>query len=422
MATYQFEAMNAQGQEVRDEIEAATQEEAVQKIRAKNYFPTNLREKGSSRTKERAVAAATHQKKGKTITIGGVSQKNLTMFTRQLSTLQDAGLPILRSLRILHVQQKPGVLKNALSDIIDDVEAGATLSEAMAKHGKCFNRLYVNIVRAGEAGGVLDKILLKLADFMEKSLALRRRVIGAMIYPIMVLLVAAGIVSGIIAFIIPKFEKIFKDFNAELPLPTMMLINFSAFVREYWFIFLGVPAIFFLGLKLARSSAGGRYALDWVLLRLPLVKGIVNRSAVSRFTRTLGTLVASGVPILEALKITRDTVGNEVISRALTNVHDSIREGESISAPLKQSGVVDAIVVNMIDVGEETGELDKMLTKVADNYDEEVDTLVGGLMAALEPLMVVLLGGIVGGIVIALFMPLVTLIQSVRGGAGGRHK
>ena len=412
MPTYQFEAMNAQGQEVRDEIEAASQEEAVQKIRAMSYFPTNLREKGGSRGKQRAAAAT--GKKSKAIAFGGVSQKNLTLFTRQLSTLQDAGLPILRSLRILYSQQKAGVLKNALSDVIDDVEAGATLSEAMAKHPKCFNRLYVNIVRAGEAGGVLDRILLRLAEFMEKSLALRRRVIGAMIYPAVVITVAVGIVAAIMMFIIPKFKGIFKDFGSELPKPTEMLINASDSIREYWFLFPVIPLMLYMGLRLTRMSSGGRYWLDWAKLNSPIIGKIVNRSAVSRFTRTLGTLVASGVPILDALRITRDTLGNEVIAKALTTVHDSIREGESIAAPLKQSGVVDAIVVNMIDVGEETGDLDKMLTKVADNYDEEVDVLVGGLVSALEPLMVVILGVMVGGIVIALFMPLVQIIQDVR--------
>jgi len=419
MALYQYEAMNAQGQEIRDEVEAASQEEAIQKIRAKNYFPTNIREKAAAKTKRRAAPSA--ERKGKTIAFGRASPKHLTMFTRQLSTLQDAGLPILRSLRILHGQQKPGVLKNALSDVIEDVEAGATLSEAMAKHPKCFNRLYVNIVRAGEAGGVLDKILLRLADFMEKSLALRRRVIGAMIYPAVVLTVAALIVSLIMTFIIPKFEKIFSEFDAELPGPTLMLIGLSHAIKSYWFVGPIALVLLVLGFRLLKMTSGGRFALDWFKLHVPIVGRIVNRSAVSRFTRTLGTLIASGVPILDALKITRDTVGNEVIARALTSVHDSIREGESIAGPLKQSGVVDAIVVNMIDVGEETGDLDKMLTKVADNYDEEVDTLVGGLVSALEPVMVLILGCIVGGIVISLFLPLVSIIQAARSQGQGRR-
>jgi len=215
-------------------------------------------------------------------------------------------------------------------------------------------------------------------------------------------------------FIIPKFEVIFKDFGSKLPWMTQMLIDLSANIRTNWYYFLVIPVILWVALRATRMSKGGRYSLDWAKLRMPIVGTIVNRSSVARFTRTLGTLVASGVPILDALRITRDTLGNEVIAKALSQVHDSIREGESIAAPLKQSGVVDAIVVNMIDVGEETGDLDKMLTKVADNYDEEVDVLVGGLVSALEPVMVVVLGVLVGGIVVALFMPLVQIIQDVR--------
>lgn len=418
MPVYQFEAMTAQGQEVKEEVEASSQEEAVQKIRAKNYYPTQIRQKsgaGKSSKGRKAAAAAGEGKSGKTLAFGGVSLKNLCMFTRQLSTLQDAGMPILRSLRILHGQQKPGVLKNALIDIIEDVEAGSTLSEAMAKHPKVFNRLYVNIVRAGEAGGVLDSILMRLAEFQEKSVALTRKVKGAMIYPSVVVGVAVIIVIAIMVFIIPKFQGIFKDFDSELPAPTQMLINASGMIQSYWFFIPGIPALIWLSIKAMKMSEQGRYLLDSLKLKVPILGSIVNRSAVSRFARTLGTLVSSGVPILEALKITRETVGNEVIARALAKVHDSIREGESIAGPLKQSGVVDAIVVNMVDVGEETGDLDKMLVKISDNYDEETDALVGGLVAALEPVMVVVLGTIVGGIVIALFMPLVTLIQSAKG-------
>lgn len=417
MPVYQFEAMTAQGQEVKEEIEASSQEEAVQKIRAKNYYPTQIRQKSGAgkSSKGRKAAVAGEGKSGKTLAFGGVSLKNLCMFTRQLSTLQDAGMPILRSLRILHGQQKPGVLKNALIDIIEDVEAGSTLSEAMAKHPKVFNRLYVNIVRAGEAGGVLDSILMRLAEFQEKSVALTRKVKGAMIYPSVVIGVAVVIVIAIMILIIPKFQGIFKDFGSDLPAPTQMLIDTSALIQAYWFFIPGIPALIWLGIKAMKMSDQGRYILDSLKLKAPILGSIVNRSAVSRFARTLGTLVSSGVPILEALKITRETVGNEVIARALAKVHDSIREGESIAGPLKQSGVVDAIVVNMVDVGEETGDLDKMLVKISDNYDEETDALVGGLVAALEPVMVVVLGTIVGGIVIALFMPLVTLIQSAKG-------
>jgi type IV pilus assembly protein PilC len=289
----------------------------------------------------------------------------------------------------------------------------------MEKHPKAFDRLYVHTVRAGEAGGVLDQILRKLAEFMEKSVALRRRVIGAMVYPVMVVGITIIILIFIMMFIVPKFEDIFTKFDVPggLPGPTRFLISVSHIVGANWYLIPLIPLGLWLGLKGLRSSRRGRYGIDWVKMKIPIVGSIVNRQAVARFARTLGTLIASGVPILEALNITRETVGNEVVSRALQHVHDSIREGESIAGPLRQSGVVDPIVVNMVDVGEETGELDKMLTKVADSYDEEVDHLVGSLVSALEPVLVIFLGGSVGLIVVSLFMPLVKLIQTV----GARH-
>ena len=413
MATFQYEAMDAKGQEVRAEVDAGSQEEAITKIRALGHFPTQVRLKG-----KRAVAAAAGPKKrGKAFAIGRVSGKQLTQFTRQMSTLQDAGLPILRSLRILEDQTKPGVLKNALQDIIEDVEAGSTLSEAMEKHPKAFDSLYVHTVRAGEAGGVLDQILRKLAEFMEKSMALKRRIVGAMVYPVMVISVAVIILIAIMFFIVPKFEDIFNKFEIAggLPVPTQVLIAVSNKVGKYWYLLPSIPFGIWLVIRFMKASKGGRYTVDWIKMQMPIVGSIVNRQAIARFARTLGTLIASGVPILEALNITRETVGNEVVARALTQVHDSIREGESIAGPLRQSGVVDPIVVNMVDVGEETGELDKMLVKVADTYDEEVDHLVGSLVSAMEPVMIIFLGGTIGFIVISLFLPLVKLIQSVGG-------
>jgi type IV pilus assembly protein PilC len=411
MAIFQYEAMDAKGQEVRAEIEAASQEEAITKIRALGHFPTQVRLKG----KRAAAAAAGPKKKGKSLTLGRVGGKQLTQFTRQMSTLQDAGLPILRSLRILEDQTKPGVLKNALQDIIEDVEAGSTLSEAMEKHPKAFDRLYVYTVRAGEAGGVLDQILRKLAEFMEKSMALRRRIVGAMVYPVMVISVAVIILIAIMFFIVPKFQDIFIKFDIKggLPVPTQILISVSNTAGAYWYLLPAVPFGIWLILRFTKATAGGRYALDWLKMKLPVIGSIVNRQAIARFARTLGTLISSGVPILEALNITRETVGNAVVSRALGQVHDSIREGESIAGPLRQSGVVDPIVVNMVDVGEETGELDKMLVKVADTYDEEVDHLVGSLVSAMEPIMIIFLGGTIGFIVVSLFLPLVKLIQEV---------
>lgn len=412
MPTFVYEAMNQAGREVKDEIEAGTSEDALAKIRSLGYFPTRIKEKGGAKAK-----AATAKKRRST---GRVNTKSLTQFTRQVSTLQDAGLPILRSLRILEEQQRPGNLKNIIRGLSEDIEGGATLSEACAKHPKCFNRLYVNMVAAGETGGVLDVILQRLAEFLEKAQRLKRKIIGAMVYPIVVITFAVLIVSGIMIKVIPKFKDIFADFGTKLPKVTELLIGMSD-----WFvkgkppgaaiIFLSPFAIYLL-FKLIRTSQGGRYVTDLIGLKIPVLGTLLEKSAVARFTRTLGTLVNAGVPILEAINITRDTSGNEVYARALVKVHDSIREGETFATPLRATKVCDGIVVNMIDVGEETGELDKMLLKVADNYDEEIDVAVASLVSLLEPVMVVVLGGIVGFIVIALFMPLVALIQGVSGG------
>lgn len=420
MATFAYEAMNQAGQEVKDEIDAATSEDALAKIRNLGYFPTRIREKGGARTK--AAAATKKKKSGAGFTIGKINQKTITQVTRQLSTLQDAGLPILRSLRILEEQQRPGAMKNILRGMSEDIEGGATLSEACGRHPKAFNRLYVNMVAAGETGGVLDVILQRLAEFMEKAQKLKKKIIGAMVYPVVVITFAMAIVTGIMVVVIPKFKDIFLDFDVQLPKVTLVLMGVSDwFVHGRppgWAVVLFGPVAIFFGYKLIRSSQGGRYVVDFIMLRIPIFGTLVEKSAVSRFTRTLGTLINAGVPILEAVNITRDTAGNEVYSRAMEKVHDSIREGESVAAPLRSGKICDGMVTNMIDVGEETGELDKMLLKVADNYEEEIDVAVASLVSLLEPIMVLCLGGIVGFIVIALFMPLVSLISSVSSGGG----
>jgi type IV pilus assembly protein PilC len=416
MPVFAYEAMNQAGQEIKDEIEALSSEDALAKIRGLGFFPTRIREKGGAKAK----AAPTAKKRKSGFSFGKVKTKQLTQFTRQLSTLQDAGLPILRSLRILEEQQKPGIMKNILRGVGEEIEAGATLSEAFARYPKAFNRLYTNMVAAGEAGGVLDVILQRLAEFMEKAQKLKRRIVGAMIYPAVVIMFAVGIVSGIMIKVIPKFKEIFLDFGTQLPGVTMVLISVSDWFvigrPPGWAVILFTPILLLIGFKLIRSSQGGRYVVDVVALKMPLFGKLLQKNAVARFTRTLGTLISAGVPILEAINITRETSGNEVYAKAMGSVHDSIREGETFSAPLRAAKVVDGLVVNMIDVGEETGELDKMLLKVADNYDEEIDVAVASLVSLMEPLMVVFLGGIVGFIVIALFMPLVSLIESVTGG------
>jgi len=417
MPTFNYEAMDHTGKEVKDVIDASTQEEAQQLIRQKGFFVTKIAEKVGKKKKGGAEAKKrTGSKKKKAFTIGKISTQQLCLFTRQLSTLQDAGLPILRSLKILEGQCKPGVLKNSLGDVVEDIESGSTLSEAFAKHPKAFDRLYCNMIKAGEAGGALEAILQRLADFKEKSQSLKRKVKSAMIYPVVVISVAVLIVGFILYYIVPSFKKIFDDFNLPLPQMTQMLIMGSDILVHRWFMIPLVPITCWILIKLIRRNKSGAYFLDKVALMIPIMGMILAKSTVARTMRTLGTLVQSGVPILEALSIVRDTAGNAVFENAFTRIYESIREGETIAQPLREARIVDDIVVNMIDVGEETGDLDSMLNKIADNYDEEVEALVEGLVSLLEPLMIVVLGGIIGFIVIALFLPLVNLITSLSGG------
>lgn len=425
MATFVYEALNAAGKPQKGTIEANTTEEAIQRIKAQGYFPTSVREQAAKKAAGVTAGEAVKIKKKKGgMGLGNVSPKIMTTFTRQLSTLQDAGLPLLRSLQILESQQKPGKMKNILIGVCEEVEGGSSLSEAMGKYPKAFSHLYVKMVNAGEIGGVLDIILQRLAEFMEKAQRLKRKIRGAMVYPIVVITIAGLILTGIMIFIIPKFEEIFRDFGVSLPAITRGLIFTSRWVAGAnpgqslpgWVFILPSPIIIIVLWKLIRAAGPGRAATDWIILHLPIFGPIVKKTVIARFTRTLGTLVSAGVPILEAIRITKDTCGNYVFEKALQGVYDSIREGEGFAGPLRESKTCDAIVVNMIDVGEETGELDAMLMKVADNYDEEVDVAVASLVSLLEPLMVVVLGGMVGTIVVAMFMPMVSMIEALQGG------
>ncbi len=428
MPTFSYVAANSAGSTQKGTVEAASGEEAVQKIKSQGLFPTSVLEQRKGGEKKKAVKNLDKKKKkkGLSLSFGGVSTKMLTTFTRQMSTLQDAGLPLLRSLQILEDQQKPGKLKTVLGEVCESVSGGSTLSDAFAQHPKVFETLYVKMVAAGEIGGVLDVIMQRLAEFMEKGQRLKRRIIGAMIYPAVVISIAVAIVTGIMYFVIPKFQEIFNDFDVALPALTVWLIDASKWVAgqkpdqkipgAIWVMC--SPFIIFFGMKLIRKTGFGRAATDVIRTKIPVIGVLIKKTAIARFTRTLGTLVAAGVPILEAILITRDTSGNYVFEQALTKVHDSVQEGESFSKPLRDSKVCDALVVNMIDVGEETGDLDAMLMKIADNYEEEVDVAVASLLSLLEPFMVVILGGIVGTIVLALFLPLVAMIESVSGGGG----
>lgn len=411
MPSFTFEAVDGKGNKVKKDVDADDRDDAMAKIKGMGLFPTKVKEKESAPAA--AAAAAPGKKKGKVLAIGGVSMRSLTTFTQQLATLQDAGLPIVRSLRILEGQLKPSLLKNCLMDVAEDVESGATLSEAMGKHPKAFDRLYVGMIKAGEAGGVLDTILDRLSHFMEKSLRLRKKVIGALIYPVVVTVVAVGILAGIMNFVIPAFQKMFKEVGVSLPVMTEILLAVSDVVQNYWYLIPGIPVVLILMWKGISSTPKGKYVLDKFLLYMPVFGSIIHKSTISRFARTLGTLIASGVPILESLSITREATGNDVIAKAIDDVHASIKEGESIAKPLQESGVFDDMLVNMIDIGEETGELDKMLVKIADNYDDDVDVAVESLTSIIEPILIVGMGGAVGFIVIALFLPLIELIQKL---------
>ena len=404
------------------------------------YFVTKISVKKARKTADKSAG----KKRSRSFAIGGVNSKIICAFTRQLSILQDAGLPILRSLRILENQSPKGRFKNSLMDVCEEIEGGATLSEAMAKSPTAFDRLYVNMIKAGEAGGALEVILRRLAEFKERAQSLKRKIKGALVYPVVVISVAVGILTFIMIKIVPEFIKIFDEMDVPLPPMTVLLISVSYFCVNFWYLIPGIPISIWLMVKLIRKFSLGRSGWDLFTLKMPVFGQLVEKNIMARTTRTLGTLVSSGVPILEALNITRETAGNAVFEVLYGKVSESIREGESIAKPLKeyskpafnpvtaffffffipvvgvllyimksQQRVVDDLVVNMVDVGEETGELDTMLYKVADTYDEEVAVLTESLMSLMEPIMIIFLGGAVGFIVIALFVPLVSLIQSL---------
>ncbi len=412
MPTFTFEGIDAQGREVKSEVDAGTEQEALSRIRGMGVRPVKVASKSGRGSA--ATPMAGRKSAGVLAGFGGVPSKAVTQFTRQFATLIDAGLPIVRSLDILANQQKAGPFKSAIQAISDDVKGGSTLSESMAKHPKIFDKLYVNMVKAGEAGGVLDTILTRLAEFREKVEALRRKIIGAMVYPSAVLTIAVIILAFIMMFIIPKFKTMFTEMGlGSLPALTELLINIADGIKTFWFLLPGIPVAIFIAYKVTAANPQGRFMIDTGKLHLPVFGGLIRKSVISRFCRTLGTLLESGVTILDALNILRGAVGNAVIANAVGEVHASIREGDNIATPLRRCKAFDDIVVNMIDVGEETGELPKMLSKIADNYDSEVDATVAGLTALLEPIMIIGLGGIVGFIVVALFMPMIDMMQKL---------
>jgi type IV pilus assembly protein PilC len=412
MPVFQYTALDAQGVEVKDEIEALSEKEAISKIRNMGYFPTKVRTRGVG--KKPAGALQPKRRRG---TGGRVKVKYIAQFARQLSTLQDAGLPILRSLRILEEQQRSGALKRVIGYVADDIEGGSTLSEAMAKCPRAFDRLFVSMVAAGETGGVLDLILSRIADFMEKAQKLRSRVKSAMVYPCVVLSAAFCILLGLMKYVIPQFKAVLEEMleGKQLNPVTTTVLGISNWIAYQYGLFylLAVPFAVIILLKIVKRFRTGRLILDTIRLKLPVIGQLSSKVSITRWTRTLGTLIGAGVPILDALNVTRETAGNEVFANMLANVHNSIRQGDTFAGPLRQSKTVDLIVANMVAVGEETGDLDKMLLKVSDNYDEQVDVLVASLMSLLEPIMILCLGSIVMTIVLSVFLPMIQVITGL---------
>ncbi len=413
MPTFTYTAVDQRGQQKTGTIDANDTNEATAQIKQLGLFPTRLNEA----TKEELTAAARGQDtKKKTRKKGGrIGGKTLTTFTRQLATLIDAGLPLLRALQTLIRQEKNPTLKSAMGDMSEGVESGSTFSESLAQHPRIFNKLYVNMVKAGELGGVLEIVLARLAEFMEKSEKIKAKVISAMVYPVVVLVIAILILIFLMIFIVPQFQEIFDNMldGAPLPILTQWVIAVSDFMQNRWYVLLGAAAVIFFGYKAFAATTVGSLIIDRFKLNAPLIGDLVRKTAIARFSRTLGTLVSSGVPILQALNITKETAGNLVVSHSIAKIHDSVREGETIVTPMETSGIFPPMVVSMVQVGEETGQLPDMLIKIADVYDEEVDVKVAGLTSLLEPIMIVGLALIVGVIVIALFMPLISIITNL---------
>jgi type IV pilus assembly protein PilC len=434
MPKFSYVAMDSKGKESKGTLEVGNQNEAINRVKEMGLFPTKIVEVDKSKEKpEKGKAAgrpAGKKKKGAgNINIkipglgGGVKSKVLTTFTRQLATLVDAGLPLLRGLRVLEKQERNPTLKSIIADLALAIEGGSTFSEALAQHPKVFNRLFVNMVKAGELGGVLEVVLNRLSEFMEKAQKIKGKVIAAMFYPVAVLVVATAIMIILMVKVVPSFRTVFEGMGTgELPAFTRLVLGISEAVKDHILLTsIGVVIVIVLFMITIRTKFG-RHAWDKFKLKMPVIGPVISKVAISRFTRTLGTLVSSGVPILQALTIVKETAGNVIISNAVGAIHESVKEGETITAPLEASGVFPPMVVSMVDVGEQTGALPEMLLKIADNYDDEVDNAVAAMTSLLEPIMIVFLAVVVGSIVIAMFLPLIDLMNKIGDSGGGGDK
>ena len=437
MPKYSYVALDARGNETKGNIEVGSQNEAIGRVKEMGLFPTKITEaeKEKAADKKKGKAAPKPAAKGKGKSKGGINinlsipgfggkvkPKVLTTFTRQLATLVDAGLPLLRGLRVLEKQERSPVLKKILGELATSIEGGSTFSEALAQHPRAFNKLFVNMVKAGELGGVLEVVLKRLAEFSEKAQKIKSKVKAALFYPSAVMIVAVGIMVLLLTFVVPKFKDVFAGMGVKMPGFTLFVLALSDVIKNNILATLGGIAVLVVIFLLFIKTKFGRRLWDKFQLIMPAFGPVISKVAISRFTRTLGTLVSSGVPILQALTIVKETAGNVIIANAVVKIHESVKEGETITAPMEGSGVFPPMVVSMVDVGEQTGALPEMLLRIADDYDEQVDNAVAAMTSLLEPIMIVFLAVIVGSIVIAMFLPLIAMVSSLSGEGGGNEK
>ena len=420
MPIFQYTAMDASGKEQKGQHDAANEEAVAAFLKEQGMFPTSIKPLAKVAKGKKEKAKGPTAAKGLNLNLGPVVMKgkDLTVFTRQLAILLDAGLPLIRSLKTLERQAKNPSVKTILGKVAYSVEGGSTFSEALAQHPKSFDKLYLNMIRAGEAAGKLELILTRLAGFREKAAKIAGKVKSAMVYPAIVLTIAIGITIFLMIFIVPKFEVMFSEMldGAQLPAITRFVMGVSRWMQDNIIAAIVIVVVLVIAIKLTLKTEKGRFYFDKGIYNAPVIGLLISRNAISKFSRTLGTLMGSGVPVLNALQIVRDTAGNELVSKAVQQVHDAVKEGEPMAPPLQATKIFPDMVISMIEVGEETGKLPDMLEKIADTYDEEVDNAVSALTSMIEPLMIVFLAVIVGGIVIALFSPLITIIQTLGGG------
>jgi type IV pilus assembly protein PilC len=429
MPTFNYTAIDpSSGKEMKGTMEGASQSQAAAALKSRGLVLTGFAAgaepavKGKAAKKEAAKPAAGGKKKagfafGRAINVAGI-----TVFTRQLSTLVNAGMPIVRSLETLARQEKNLRFKAVLEAIADSINSGGTFSDGLLQHPKLFDRLYVNMIKAGEAGGVLGTVLERLSKFMEKSEKIKGKVKSAMTYPVIIACVAIGIITILMIFVIPQFKNIFSTMmpkGTQMPTLTQIVISVSEFMQHQFLIALGLLVVLFIAFRLFAATPFGTKIIHWLQIKAPGVGPLMLKASIGRFTRTLGTLLASGVPILQAITITRDTSGNVHVAHALDLVHDRVKEGDNIAKPLEATKVFPNMVSSMIEVGEETGALPDMLSRIADTYDDEVDNAVGALTSIIEPIMIVIMAVVAGTIVIALFLPIIKIMQSMSSGGGG---